>query len=97
MKNILLSGLALLLACASQAQYAYQIHLKLTPYSNSKVYLGYYYGKIKAVADSVVLDANSQGVFQGKEKLPGGIYFIVSPKKEILFEVLIDNAATVFH
>ena len=91
MKNFLLSGLSFFILCGAQGQFTYRIHLKLTPYSNSKVYLGYYYGKIKAVADSVVLDAASQGVFQGKEKLPGGIYFIVSPKKEILFEVLIDQ------
>ena len=91
MKNFFFSGLSFFILCAAHGQFAYQIHLKLTPYANSKVYLGYYYGKIKAVADSVVLDAGSQGVFQGKEKLPGGIYFIVSPKKEILFEVLIDK------
>ncbi len=33
----------------------------------------------------------AQVFFAGKEKLPGGIYFIVSPKKEILFELLIDK------
>jgi hypothetical protein len=69
----------------------YEIHLHLKPFTNSKVYLGYHYGKVKAVADSVILDAHSAGVFKGKEKLPGGIYFIVSPKKEILFELLIDE------
>ena len=69
----------------------YSIRLTLKPFTNSKVYLGYHYGKVKAVADSVILDGNSSGVFQGKEKLPGGIYFIVSPKKEILFELLMDQ------
>jgi hypothetical protein len=69
----------------------YDIRLTLKPFTNSKVYLGYHYGKVKAVADSVVLDGNSTGVFKGAEKLPGGIYFIVSPKKEILFELLIDQ------
>jgi hypothetical protein len=69
----------------------YAIHLTLKPFSNSKVYLGYHYGKVKAVADSVVLDGNSEGVFKGPEKLAGGIYFIVSPRKEILFELLIDQ------
>ena len=49
---------------------------------------------MKAVADSVILDGNSEGDFKGKEKLPGGIYFIVSPKKEILFELLIDQGQT---
>ncbi len=73
------------------AQEGYHIKLTLKPYKNSLVYLGYYYGKIKAVADSAMLDANSSGAFTGKDKLPGGIYFIVSPKKEILFEVLIDK------
>ncbi len=43
------------------------------------------------MADSVILDDHSEGVFKGAEKLPGGIYFIVSPKKEILFELLIDQ------
>jgi len=69
----------------------YDIHLTLKPFTNSKVYLGYHYGKVKAVADSVILDGNSSGVFKGKDKLAGGIYFIVSPKKEILFELLIDQ------
>src|ERR1700682_2865678 len=69
----------------------YAIRLTLKPFTNSKVYLGYHYGKVKAVADSVILDGNSEGLFKGKEKLAGGIYFIVSPKKEILFELLIDQ------
>ena len=80
------------LTVSSQAfSQGYNIRLTLKPFTNSKVYLGYHYGKVKAVADSVVLDANSTGVFKGSEKLPGGIYFIVSPKKEILFELLLDQ------
>src|SRR5580692_861910 len=74
--------------CFSQG---YEIHLTLKPFTNSKVYLGYHYGKVKAVADSVILDGNSMGIFKGKNKLSGGIYFIVSPKKEILFELLLDK------
>jgi hypothetical protein len=69
----------------------YEIQITLKPFTNSKVYLGYHYGKVKAVADSVILDGNSTGIFKGKDKLSGGIYFIVSPKKEILFELLIDK------
>jgi len=80
----------LLMSCFGYSQ-GYSIHLTLKPFTNSKVYLGYHYGKVKAVADSVILDGHSEGVFQGKAKLAGGIYFIVSPKKEILFELLIDQ------
>jgi hypothetical protein len=84
-------ALVFLLVSGFAHSQGYEIHLTLKPFTNSKVYLGYHYGKVKAVADSVVLDGSSAGVFKGKEKLPGGIYFIVSPKKEILFEFLIDR------
>jgi thiol-disulfide isomerase/thioredoxin len=73
------------------AQEGYNIQIALKPYKNSKIYLGYYYGKMKALADSTVLNENSTGSFRGKEPLQGGIYFIISPKKEILFEILIDK------
>ncbi len=73
------------------AQPGYEISIQLKPYANSQVYLGYHYGKVKALADSAMLNSNSTGVFKGKETLPGGIYFIVSPSKQILFEILIDK------
>ena len=89
-KKTFLAFILLFTAFGGYAQ-GYEIHITLKPFTNAKVYLGYYYGKVKAVADSVILDNNSAGVFKGKEKLGGGIYFIVSPKKEILFELLIDQ------
>lgn len=73
------------------AQNGYNIAVTIKPYKNQQIYLGYHYGKLKALADSVQLDANSKGIFKGKAKLPGGIYFVVSPRKEILFELLIDK------
>ena len=87
MRKILLSLTICFCLLKAQPQSGYSIRLHLKPYTSGKVYLGYYYGKIKAVADSAMLDANSSTAFKGKEKLPGGIYFIVSPKKEILFSV----------
>ncbi len=86
-----LTALGLLLISVGGFAQGYDIHISLKPFTNAKIYLGYHYGKVKAVADSVILDGNSAGVFRGKDKLPGGIYFIVSPKKEILFELLIDQ------
>lgn len=86
--------LATSLVSMAQAQTGYNITVSAKPYKNQQVYLGYHYGKLKALADSVKLDANSKGVFKGKTKLPGGIYFLVSPKKEILFEMLIDKQQT---
>jgi hypothetical protein len=87
--------LILLVSTSSIAQAAgnqgHDIAIRLTPVKNQWVYLGFYYGKIKALADSTRLDENSSGHFKGKDRLPGGIYFLVSPRKEILFEVLIDK------
>jgi len=79
------------ISAAGFAQQGHNIKLTLKPYKNSLIYLAYYYGKLKAVADSTTLDDNSKGAFAGKEKLPGGIYLVVSPRKEILFEVLLDS------
>ncbi len=91
MSKILLSLVTSLCLLKAYPQSGYSIHLHLKPYTGGKVYLGYYYGKIKALADSTVLNGNSDGLFDGKEKLPGGVYFVVSPGRTILFEMLIDS------
>ena len=91
MRKILLSLVAVLCLLKASAQSGYSIRLHLKPYTGGKVYLGYYYGKIKALADSAILNPNSDCVFDGKEKLPGGVYFVVSPGRTILFELLIDS------
>lgn len=69
----------------------YNIPITLTPLKNCRVYLGCYYGKYKNLADSTWINEKSQGAFKGATKLPGGIYFIVSPQKTLLFELLMDK------
>lgn len=69
----------------------YNISISLKPLKNTWVYLGCHYGKYKNLSDSAYLNANSEGVFKGANKLPGGIYFIVSPQKVLLFEILMDD------
>src|SRR5258708_4878047 len=91
MSKILLSLTTCLFLLRAYPQNGYHIQLTLKPYKEGKVYLGYYYGKIRALADSAMLDSNGKATFSGKEKLPGGVYFIVSPRKAILFELLIDT------
>ncbi len=91
MKKLLLFAVLLTGVRLGAQTSGYSISITLKPYKNQYVYLGYYYGKIKALADSVLVNSNSTGVFKGKEKLNGGIYFIVSPRKEILFELLLDK------
>ena len=67
------------------------IQISLKPYQNTKIYIGANYGNNKVLADSCMLNDKSEGVFQSKEKLTPGIYFIVSPKMSILFDFLIDE------
>ncbi len=91
MKRILLLVSTIVISYAAGAQTGYQISVTIKPCTNQYVYLGYYYGKLKALADSAMLNNNGTGVFSGKQKLPGGIYFLVSSRKEILFELLLDK------
>lgn len=91
MKKTIAICLGVFFAWGLNAQQGYSIELTLKPYKNQYAYLGYYYGNKKALADSALLDNNSKATFKGQQRLPGGIYFVVSPKKEILFEVLLDQ------
>ncbi|MBV9963833.1 MAG: DUF5106 domain-containing protein, partial [Parafilimonas sp.] len=74
---------------AQQPPPGYQITVT-TNYKNAQLYLGDYYGKRKLLADSAIADSKGVAVFKGNKKLPEGIYFIVSPDRVILFEILMD-------
>src|SRR5438105_4626939 len=91
MKSILTSCLMLCFLSYSWAQAGYNIKVNIKPFKKQYIYLGYHYGKKKALADSTIVDENSNGLFTGTKPLNGGIYFIVSPQKQILFELLIDK------
>jgi hypothetical protein len=90
-RKILFLLISFFVSLPGWSQQGHHINITLKPFKNELIYLAYYYGKVKAVADSTVLDDKSMGSFKGKQKLPGGIYFIVSPKKEILFELILDS------
>lgn len=92
MKRLVLSLLLIWAGTAmAQTPAGRNIQITLKPLKNCKVYLGSYYGKTRVLADSCMLNANSQGVFKGKTKLTGGIYFVVSPDYVIQFELLMDR------
>ena len=76
----------------SAAVVGHSIEIVLKPYQNTKIYIGTNYGKNKVLADSALLNAKSEGVFESKTKLTPGIYFIVSPKYSILFDFLVDES-----
>jgi thiol-disulfide isomerase/thioredoxin len=69
----------------------HQIQITLKPYQDTKIYLGTNYGNARTFADSCVLNNKSEGVFESKQKLTPGIYFVVSPKMSILFDFIVDD------
>ena len=74
----------------AQPKTGHQLAVTVNAYEQQWLYLGYHFGKIKALADSVRVQ-QGVAVFKGAQPLPGGIYFVVSPRKEILFELLLDK------
>jgi len=104
MKNILISTLLFPLFLMAQTKkpistspttnQGHAIQISLKPYQNTKIYLGTNYGNNKVFADSCILNEKGLGVFKSKTKLTPGIYFIVSPKMSILFDLLVDDKQT---
>jgi hypothetical protein len=86
--------LGLVLFCAPQFIFAanpgYSITVKIKGLSNTKCFLGNYYGDKQYVKDTAKVDANGKCTFEGKEKLPGGIYLIITPDKKY-FEALVSE------
>jgi peroxiredoxin len=65
--------------------------LQTPNYTSGIAYLTYYYGKNINVEDSEVVNNKGIAVFQKKEKLQPGVYSIVFPGKDKLFDFLVDK------
>jgi hypothetical protein len=73
--------LASLCSVASgQTNSGYQLKFKLTGLKDTTVYLGYYYAEGTYVRDTARVNNSGEFMFDGKEYLPQGIYFLVLDK-----------------
>ncbi|MEX2588618.1 MAG: thioredoxin-like domain-containing protein [Chitinophagales bacterium] len=68
----------------------YKIDVKITDLPNQELYLAYHFGNKQYMKDTVMLDENGTGTFEGDEALDGGIYLIVFPSKKY-FEFVVNN------
>ena len=68
----------------------YKFTVKVNGIVDSTCYLGHYYGQYQYVDDTAKANAKGEMVFDGKEPLAGGIYFIILPKKKY-FEFIINK------
>jgi hypothetical protein len=81
----------LIISSQAVSQPAYQIKVTLKPFTSGYLYLAHYFGNKQYLIDSALINEKSEAVFKGKEKLFGGIYMIVFPKKNSWIECLVDK------
>lgn len=82
--------LSLLLSLHVWAQSGYNIKMKITGLKDTTAYLGYYYGESTFVKDTARVNQVGELVFDGKETLPQGVYFLVLNKTRI-FEFVVSS------
>ena len=68
----------------------HKIKVVIDGYTDSTLYLAYYYGNKVKLADTAVRH-NKTFVFKGNQQLHGGIYIVVSQKKSKLFEFVLNK------
>ena len=70
---------------------SFKVRLNAPQYKSGIAYLTYHMGKNLNVEDSAAVSAKGLAIFQGKRKLPGGIYSVVLPGKSKLVDFFIDK------
>ena len=90
MKIFFSAAIFLTVSSASMAQ-GYKVTLQTPNYNSGIAYLTYYYGKNINIEDSAVVSNKGVAVFQKKEKLQPGVYSIVFPGKNKMFDFLVDK------
>ncbi|MCS7074989.1 MAG: DUF5106 domain-containing protein, partial [Bacteroidia bacterium] len=73
------------------AQKQYEIKGKILGVKDTLVFLGNHYGEKQYLKDTAQVNSAGEFVFDGTEKLPGGIYLVIMPGKRY-FEILISDS-----
>lgn len=73
------------------ASKGYRISVKLTNCKDTVLYLAHYYGDKQYIDDTTRLDNNGIYIFEGKENLSDGMYFLAGQKKNKYFDLIITN------
>jgi thiol-disulfide isomerase/thioredoxin len=75
------------------AQPGYSIKFKVDGLKDTTTYLGYYYGESTFIKDTAKVNSKGEFVFDGKQPLSKGVYFLVLDKTRI-FEFVVGNIQT---
>ncbi len=90
MYKFFITLVAALLIVNAGAQ-TYKVTLSTPDYKSGTAYLVYHMGKNLNIEDSAAVSNKGVAVFEGKRKLPGGIYAMVLPGKSKLVDFFIDK------
>lgn len=74
----------------AQNKQGYNLKFRVTGLKDTTVYLGYYYGESTFVRDTARVDGQGNFLFDGRQALPQGVYFVVLAKTR-LFDMVIGN------
>lgn len=83
-------SLILFCSCSCFAQTGYNIRFKVDGLKDTTAYLGYYYGESTFVKDTAKVSQAGEFVFDGRQTLPQGVYFLVLDKTRI-FEIVVSQ------
>jgi protein-disulfide isomerase-like protein with CxxC motif len=91
MKQKIITLCILFYSSFALAQTGYNIKVTVKPFRSGFLYLGYHFGTKQYLLDSARISPQGLATFQGKQKLFGGVYLIIYPRKNGWFEILIDK------
>ena len=81
----------LLFSCVFAQKDGHKIKFQIEELANKECYLAHHFADQKYMKDTIQMDENGVGVLEGDDKIPGGVYLFVLPKKQNYFEFLIDE------
>ncbi len=87
--KLLFSLLIFLFSVTTSPGQGYKVSLHTPNFKDGITYLTYYYGKSMNIEDSAVINNKGVAVFQKSQILPPGVYSIVFPGKNKLFDFLV--------
>jgi thiol-disulfide isomerase/thioredoxin len=86
--RLTLISLFFISAITVSAQTGYKIQFRIDGLKDTTAYLGYYYGESTFIKDTAKVNGRGEFIFDGKEALPQGVYFLVLDKTRI-FEMVV--------
>lgn len=90
-KHIIINVILFFMALTSFGIEGYKIKIQIEGINDSVCYLANYYGDKVYLADTAVVEKKGDFIFEGDEKLPGGIYIVAGQSNNQYFEFIVDH------